>query len=312
MLRRLSLALIPALLTLSLAACGDEEAPAGADGLDRLDAVSISGEVGSEPEVEWKGRMSAGKIESETVVEGEGEEIADGDDVLAQLWIGNGFSQEMAFSTYEEKRAEMLTVDDELPPFLAGVEGATVGSRIAVTSSAEEAFGPTGNAQLGIGNKDGVLVIIDLVSAVADEPSGDRHNTPSWMPPIKFKDGTPNGFKFDGVEAPIEQLRKAVLLKGDGAKIKTGQTIAVRYLGQTFGGEKPFDGNFDKPGPTAFGVGTGQVIKAWDQALIGATVGTRMVIEVPPALGYGEQGNEQAGIKGTDTLVFLIDVLGAA
>ncbi len=311
MLRRLSLALIPVLLTAGLSACGDEE-PTDDGSLDRMEAVTISGEVGSEPEVAWKGRMSAGKSESETLVEGEGPELADRDSVLLQLWIGNGFTQEKAFSTYEEKRAELITVDDEMPPFLAPVRGATLGSRIAVTSSADEAFGPTGNAALGIGNKDSVLIVIDLVSAVAEEPSGDRRGTPDWMPPIKFKEGTPAGFTFDGVPPPIDQLRKAVLLKGDGAVIKTGQTIAVRYVGQTFGGKKPFDQNFDAPNPTAFSIGTGGVIKGWDQALVGATVGTRMVIEVPPALGYGEGGNEEAGIKGTDTLVFLIDVLGAA
>jgi peptidylprolyl isomerase len=310
-LRRLPLVLIPALLTLGLTACGDD-GPANNDGRERLDAVSISGDVGTEPTVEWKGRMSAGKIESETVVEGDGAELEDGDSVLAQLWIGNGFTQEKAFSTYEEKRAELITVDDQLAPFLAAVRGATIGSRIAVTSSAEDAFGEAGNAQLGIGNKDSVLVIIDLVSGIEDGPSGDRHSAPGWMPPIKFAKGKPAGFTFEGAPAPTDQLRKAVLLKGKGAKIEKGQTIAVRYVGQTFGGKKPFDQNFDAPGPTSFGIGTGQVIKAWDQALVGATIGTRMVIEVPPALGYGEQGNEQAGIKGTDTLVFLIDVLGAA
>ena len=311
MLRRLTYVLVPALLALGLTACGDDD-PSGGESLDRLDAVSISGDVGTEPEVEWKGQMSAGKIESETLVEGDGPELEDKDSVLAQVWIGNGFTQEKAFSTYEEKRAELITVDDELAPFLASVEGATVGSRLAVTSSAEEAFGEAGNVQLGIGNKDTVLVIVDLVSAIEDEPSGERHAAPGWMPPIKFADGTPTGFRFEGVPAPIDQLRKAVLLKGKGPVIEKGQTIAVRYLGQTFGGKKPFDENFSQPGPTSFGIGTGQVIKAWDQALVGATVGTRMVIEVPPRLGYGEQGNEQAGIKGTDTLVFLIDVLGAA
>lgn len=310
-LRRLPLALVPALLSLGLTACGDEN-PTDPDARDRLDAVSISGDVGSPPEVEWKGQMDAGKIESETVVPGDGAELGDGQSVLAHLWIGNGFTQETAFSSYDEKRAELITVDDQLAPFLASVKGATVGSRLAVTSSAEDAFGETGNPQLGIGNKDTVLVIIDLVSGMEEEPSGERKPAPAWMPSIKFEQGKPAGFKFDGVPDPTDELRKAVLLKGEGAKVEKGQTIAVWYVGQTFGGKKPFDTNFAGAAPTAFSIGTGQVIKAWDQALVGATVGTRMVIEVPPDLGYGDQGNEQAGIKGTDTLVFLIDVLGVA
>ena len=41
-------------------------------------------------------------------------------------------------------------------------------------------------------------------------------------------------------------------------------------------------------------------------------IGSRVLITIPPALGYGKDGNTQGGIKGTDTLVFVVDVLGAA
>ena len=50
----------------------------------------------------------------------------------AHLWIGNGYSQKEVFSTYADKKAEMLTVNDQLPEFLAPIKDATVGSRIAV------------------------------------------------------------------------------------------------------------------------------------------------------------------------------------
>ena len=45
---------------------------------------------------------------------------------------------------------------------------------------------------------------------------------------------------------------------------------------------------------------------------MGKKVGTRMVIAVPPDLGYGDEGNPDAGIKRTDTLYFLIDILATA
>ena len=47
-------------------------------------------------------------------------------------------------------------------------------------------------------------------------------------------------------------------------------------------------------------------------ALQGQKVGSRVLLVIPPADGYGEQGNEQAGIKGTDTLFFVVDILGAS
>jgi len=314
---------VPALLSvcaLFLTACGDDDGggtslPGAGKEYDRLDAVTISGDVGSPPEVEWKGSMKAGKVESETLVEGDGAQVTVSDDVLAQLWIGNGFSKEMAFSTYEEKRAELLTVNDELPAFLGVVRDATVGSRLAVTASAEEAFAPGGNPQIGIGNKDSVLVVIDLVSEVLDEPKGEASPDPEWMPPLQMKKGVPTGFGFDGVPEPTGDLRRVQLLKGSGPRVKKGQTIAVRYLGQAWEGKKPFDGNYGEDGkgaPTTFGIGTGQVIKGWDQGLEGVPVGSRVVLEIPPDLAYGKKGSPDAGIPKNATLVFVIDILAAA
>jgi peptidylprolyl isomerase len=317
--RRLSI--LPALLAccaLFLTACGDDD-KGSSDPLengqtyDRLDAVTISGDVGTAPEVKWKGRMTAGKIETETLTEGDGDALKDNDNVLAHVWVGNGYSQQQAFSTYDEKKAELLTVNDQLPPFLAGVQNAKLGSRLAVTASAEEAFGESGNSQLGIANKDTVLVIVDLVSKVQDQPEGDTSPAPAWMPRIKMKDGVPNGFDFTGTPQPTDDLRKVQLIKGTGPRVKKGQTIAVRYLGQAFGEDKPFDENFSGEGqPTTFGIGTGQVIKGWDQGLDGMPVGSRVVLEIPPELGYGAAGQPDNGIPANATLVFVIDILGAA
>ena len=75
------LALFPALVALCalvLTACGDDEPQdpfAGGKTYDRLDAVSISGDVGSEPEVKWKGEMKAGKVETKTLTEGDGDAL---------------------------------------------------------------------------------------------------------------------------------------------------------------------------------------------------------------------------------------------
>ena len=115
-----------------------------------------------------------------------------------------------------------------------------------------------------------------------------------------------------GVPEPTDQLQKAVLFEGDGAVVEKGNAVVVKYLGQVYDGKKPFDENFSTDKPTSFAIGNGAVIKGWDQTIVGSKVGTRMVIAVPPDLGYGEEGNPDAGIKGTDTLYFVIDVLATA
>ncbi|MDX6372262.1 MAG: peptidylprolyl isomerase [Nocardioidaceae bacterium] len=316
------LALVPALLSvcaLFLTACGNNSSSddpfIGGKSYDRLDAVTISGDVGSEPVVKWKGSMTAGKVETKTLIEGDGEALKGQDDVLAHLWIGNGYSQQTALSTYADKKAELLTVNNQLPEFLAGIRDAKLGSRIAVTASAKEAFGEQGNSGLGIANKDTVLFIIDLVSKVQDKPEGEQSAYPAWMPTPKFTKGVITGFDFTNAPAPTADLRRVQLIKGTGPRVKKGQTIAVRYLGEAFGGDKPFDENFGDTGtgkPTTFGIGLGQVIKGWDKALNGVPVGSRVVLEIPPELGYGAEGSPDSGIPKNATLVFMIDILAAA
>jgi FKBP-type peptidyl-prolyl cis-trans isomerase len=308
--RRVLPFLLAASLGLGLASCGDDESAGQSS--DSLDSVKVEGEVGSEPEVTFDGQVDASETTTEVLIEGDGPKLADGDQVLTHIWFGNGFTQKKAFSTYDQEKPELVTIDEKTlsPVFRDGIEGQTVGSRVMVAAPASEAFGDQGNPQLGIGNKDTVIVVLDLMSDVLEEPSGDSAKAPSWAPDLVEKDGVPTGFDFKGVSGPSDTLRSAELVKGDGAKVEKGQTIVVDYLGQVFDGKKPFDESFSKE-PTSFQIGVGAVVPGWDKTLVGQNVGSRVVLAIPPEDGYGKKGNPQAGIKGDDTLYFVVDILAA-
>ena len=83
----------------------------------------------------------------------------------------------------------------------------------------------------------------------------------------------------------------------------------MNYVGQIFGAETPFNNSYAQE-PTTFGIGGFGLIPAWDSALVGVTEGSRVLLTVPPEDGYGPEGNPSIKVKGDDTLVFLIDVLG--
>ena len=100
---------------------------------------------------------------------------------------------------------------------------------------------------------------------------------------------------------------------GTGASPQKGQTCVMHYTGWlwTDGGKgAKFDSSHDRRSPFSFALGRGQVIKGWDDGLVGKRVGSQVLLVVPPADGYGKSGSSQAGIKGTDTLVFVVDILG--
>jgi peptidylprolyl isomerase len=314
-LRRLLLVPLALLLGATLVACGDDSGDGSSDSgsSNGLDSLTIEGEPGSEPEVTFDGEVTADEVESQVVEEGDGEEVEAGDSVLTHIWIGNGFEQEKAFSTYDAQTPQLFTVDEKMLSefFVEGLEGHTIGSRVAVAASAETAFGEAGNAQLGIGNKDAVVAVIDLLADVPDGPDGKAQDAPSWAPALQGDEAAPTGLDFSGTPKPDGSLESAYLIEGEGEQVEKGQTIVVNYLGQVYGGKKPFDESFSAQ-PTSFQIGTGGVVKGWDQTLVGVPIGSRVIMAIPPKLGYGEQGNPQAGIKGTDTLYFVVDVLAAS
>ncbi|MDQ1744541.1 MAG: peptidylprolyl isomerase [Pseudonocardiales bacterium] len=109
------------------------------------------------------------------------------------------------------------------------------------------------------------------------------------------------------------QLSEQVLTTGTGDVVAKGDTLVANYSGQTWAGKdgKPniFDSSFDRGSPAAFVIGTGAVIPGWDKTLVGKRLGSRVLLAIPPADGYGSQGQPDAGITGTDTLVFVVDLV---
>ncbi|WP_037914387.1 FKBP-type peptidyl-prolyl cis-trans isomerase [Actinacidiphila yeochonensis] len=111
-----------------------------------------------------------------------------------------------------------------------------------------------------------------------------------------------------GTVAPSPQLAVKTVVQGSGPTVAGGDYVTVNYLGQIWNTAKVFDTSFGR-GPYTTVIGQGQVIPGWDEGLLGRKTGSRLELAIPPSLGYGDSGNAQAGISGTDTLVFVIDVL---
>lgn len=98
---------------------------------------------------------------------------------------------------------------------------------------------------------------------------------------------------------------------GDGAEAKAGQTCVMHYTGWLWlNGAKgsKFDSSRDRGQPFSFKLGVGQVIKGWDDGLLGMRVGGRRRLVIPPHLGYGARGAGTV-IKPGETLIFVVDLV---
>lgn len=294
---------------LGLAACGTDEAPGSQPSAD-LDSVKIEGAQGKKPKVTFDGRLGAPEdLEVEVLEEGDGP-VVEGTNALVHWWIGNGYTEQEAQSTYSGAPQSVPDSEDILKPLREGIFGHPVGSRVAVLASAEDAFGERGNAQIGIGNQDTVLFVIDVVGQLLGGPTGEDREPAGWAPELVEKDGDVTGLDFTGTKAPSGGLLSTTLVRGDGPVVEKGQTIYANYLGQVYEGKKPFDESYSKD-PASFEIGVGAVVDGWDETLVGRNVGSRLILQIPPSKGYGKEGQPSAGIKGTDTLYFVVDILGA-
>ncbi|MFZ2504152.1 MAG: FKBP-type peptidyl-prolyl cis-trans isomerase [Nocardioides sp.] len=306
MRRRFTVALLVS-LSIALAGCG-ADSESGAKDDTGLDPITVTGAFGASPEVKFSDQLVVQETTSKVLEEGDGAKVAKGDTVLTQIVLANGFSQQVLYNSYNVQ-AQLLKVDDTLAKGLkSALLDHTIGSRVMVAAPPKDAYGPSGNAQLGVGNTDTVIYIVDLLSTVAQKLEGTAKPLPAGLPKLVETDGIITGWDFAGSDKPDGKLHVYPLIEGDGPKVTAKSTVVTRYLGQVYGGKKPFDGNYSAPDPATFAISG--LVKGWQQGLEGVASGSRVVIVVPPALGYGEAGNEGAGISGTDTLYFVLDILG--
>jgi peptidylprolyl isomerase len=112
-------------------------------------------------------------------------------------------------------------------------------------------------------------------------------------------------------DPPPTELVVEDLVLGEGDEAQPGQTVSVHYVGVAWSTGSQFDASWDRGEPFEFSLGDGDVIEGWDQGVAGMRTGGRRRLSIPPHLGYGSRGAGDV-IKGGETLVFVVDLLGTS
>ena len=104
----------------------------------------------------------------------------------------------------------------------------------------------------------------------------------------------------------LAQLNVTTLVEGTGAAVASGQQVTVNYVGVSYTSGEQFDASWDDQRTLPFTIGAGEVIDGWDQGLVGVKVGSRVQLDIPTNLAYGE--NPDQG-RPAGPLRFVVDVL---
>ena len=286
---------------------------AGCSGDGSIDGLTVTGDFGEEPTVEVDG-LDVDGIESGVLIDGDGEQLGDDGIAEARVLFVDASTGDTLGNSFAGSEPFRLEVAEQPAPIAEVMTDVTVGSRVVFAMPARELYGEQGVPQLGLAADDDIVLVFDLIEGVEGPlsgPEGKEVEPPADAPKIVEEDGTITGLDFsDAPEQAPEKFQAITLVEGEGEPVKEGDQITVDYLGTEWGdGETPFDNSFESE-PTSFGVTYPGLIQGWVKGLVGVRTGSRVMLVVPPELGYGEQGNPEIDISGTDTLVFVIDVLG--
>jgi FKBP-type peptidyl-prolyl cis-trans isomerase len=311
-MRRIAVLLsVPLLATVALAGCGSSSSSSAA-------AVTVSGHFGTNPHISIPSQPAARKLTVKTLIHGNGPALGKTDAFVGNyaVYIWNGKKHKLAESTFTSKSPALFS-GQLLPGLQTALQGKRMGSRVLAVVPPAQGYGKTGNSQAGVSAKDTLVFVVDMIKEFPNNASATgSHVTDGGgtLPKVSAKAGVAPTITMPpaGHQPPATLVTKT-LIKGTGAPVQKGQTVVTQYVGAIWRTGKVFDSSWSRNQPFGFTIGAtpSQVITGWDKGLAGQTVGSRVMLVVPPADGYGKTGSSQAGIKGTDTLVFVVDILGA-
>jgi peptidylprolyl isomerase len=270
------------------------------------------------PDVEYEAPLDVSNTERLVVVEGDGEVVKDLDQVLISYALYSGGSGDrLGYIGYEGVDPVPFPVDVS-SAMLGGVSYTllctTVGSRVVGVIPAHQAYGPEGAPQYGLEPGAPVIFVADL-QAILPPPApplarvtGALKDAPEGYPDITYDmSGKPTvTVDFDTVARDFQMFR---VIDGSGQEVYSGATVLVQYHGVNLNTGEVFDSSWERGEPASFP--TSGVIPGFRDGLVGQNVGSRVLIIVPPALGYGPRGGTIDGSIGPDdTIFFVVDILG--
>jgi FKBP-type peptidyl-prolyl cis-trans isomerase 2 len=260
-----------------------------------LASVQVEGDAGAQPKFTFTQPFTVTAIASRPITPGTGAKLVDGQILAVHYYAVNGADGTELGTSYGATTVSLTMGDtnngDEMNTTLTGQN---VGARIL--------FGVPGAESTE-------LMLIEVVGAktVPDRAEGEAVAPVAGLPTVTLAaDGTPTLTPATGT--PSTTLIAQPLIKGAGAAVTDGQTATVNYTGWLWDGTK-FDSSWGGAKFTS-PLTKGAIIDGWIQGLVGQTVGSQVLLVIPPDLGYG--ATEQSTIPANSTLVFVVDILGAS
>jgi peptidylprolyl isomerase len=277
-----------------------------------LPAVTAGTKFGEKPTVAKGSGDPSDQLAVKTVVAGGGKVVAEGDFILAH-YLGQIWDTAKVLDNSYDRKAPLLTQIAQgktMEGWRYALTGKKAGSRVEFSVPPAWGFGKAGNAQVGVKGTDTLVFVFDIEDTFGANSSAKGKvvaQDDAGLPKVGTNtDGKAPSIDVPKADAPTKLVANYVI-EGDGDEVATKDTVLVQYKGVVWDTGKEFDSSYSRKELTSFSLQ--QVVKGWSQGMAGKKVGSRVLIVVPPKLGYGDSPPAGSGIEKDSTMVFTVDIL---
>lgn len=258
-----------------------------------IPAVEVTGATGAAPTISYHVPLAVTKTSSEVVWEGTGAALEEGKPVLLDYWLENASTGEVVAESYSSSPKPYLLTQESIGADLySALLGQRVGARVLQVSPAS-ASGATDFA---------TVIVMDVLATRA---VGTAVTPREGLPTVTLDAGGAPTITPSTAQPPTD-LTVQPLIKGVGEQVTDGAQVTIQYSEVDWATGSAVDSTWTTGLPVSFSL---EVLGAWSQALVEQTVGSQVMVVVPPSFGLGGP----AGSELQDaTLVFVVDILAAA
>jgi peptidylprolyl isomerase len=271
---------------------------------------TVKGGFGQTPSITVPEGEPPSDLVVKTLSEGDGPEVQEGEFVVVD-YVGVRWDDSALFDSSFDRGAPVMygVADGPLRGWNTGLVGVPAGSRLLMVLPADEAFGDTPPGD-PIQPGDTLVFVVDVLGSHTAGETAKGEPAPTEDDSLPYVGITPKEPEIVVPDRdPSGRLITIPVVVGDGPTVQKGDFLVLQYKGVLWRNGQQFDASWGSGQPFTTVIGQGAVVAGWDKGLVGQTVGSRVLLVVPPKDGYGSGGNGQ--IKGTDTMVFAVDILGA-
>jgi peptidylprolyl isomerase len=269
-----------------------------------LDQLAVSGEFGKAPKVTVKAPWAINKTQTKVLKDSDGAVIKNGQSVEVDYFAVNARTGKKFDDSYSRGEPAAFNLDQVVPGFKKGLVGQKQGSRVLVAMPGADGYDASGgNPQAAIEVGDSLVFVIDVVSVQLSGPQGETVAPKAGLPVVTDKGGKPS-ISVPKTAAPTT-LQIQPLIKGTGKKVAATDTVTFNYRWVAYKDGRLLEDSYSgTPGSAALS----GLLPGLQKGLVDQTVGSRVLLVVPPADGYPE-GNAKPKIDKGETLVFVVDIL---